>query len=91
VLGGWGAVPPAASRCCQPRARSSEQHSRSLDLALVHAALGENDAAFTGLVRAIDQREPWVVLPRVEPRWDGIRSDARFQAVLRRAGLPVVR
>jgi DNA-binding winged helix-turn-helix (wHTH) protein/Flp pilus assembly protein TadD len=56
-------------------------------LALVHTALGESDAAFESLHEACENREAWLVWLKVEPRYDPLREDARFDRLLRRIGL----
>jgi DNA-binding winged helix-turn-helix (wHTH) protein/TolB-like protein/Tfp pilus assembly protein PilF len=57
-------------------------------VALIHAALGEKDLAFTWLEKAFAERSHWLVWLRLDPRWDAIRADARFEQVLSRVGLP---
>jgi serine/threonine-protein kinase len=54
------------------------------DLALVHAALGERDAAFEWLQRAYDERYGPLVFLRVDPDIDGVRDDPRFDALVAR-------
>jgi len=56
-------------------------------LALVNIALGEWDAAFDSLHEAFENREAWLVWLKVEPRYDPLRKDARFDRLLRRIGL----
>ena len=55
-------------------------------LALVQAALGQNDAAFSWLDRAIAERSHWLVWLRLDPRWNTLRSDSRFADCVRRVG-----
>src|SRR5687768_11970909 len=50
-------------------------------LALAHTGLGNRDAAFALLEKACADREPAVVNLGVEPRFDPIRSDARYRAL----------
>jgi TolB-like protein/tetratricopeptide (TPR) repeat protein len=57
-------------------------------VALVYAALGEKDRAFTWLDKAVDQRTHWLVWLNRDPRWDPLRADPRFRALVRRVGLP---
>jgi tetratricopeptide (TPR) repeat protein len=57
-------------------------------VALVHAGLGEKDLAFAWLERAFAERSHWLVWLRLDPRWDAIRADARFEQLLSRVGLP---
>ena len=59
----------------------------SLDIAIVHAALGQKDQAFTWLTRACDEHAEHVPYLKVNPRVDSLRSDARFDDVLRRLKL----
>jgi serine/threonine protein kinase/TolB-like protein/Tfp pilus assembly protein PilF/alpha-beta hydrolase superfamily lysophospholipase len=56
-------------------------------LAEIYAALGERDQAFQELERAYDQRSSWLVWLKVEPKLDSLRSDPRFNDLLRRVGL----
>jgi tetratricopeptide (TPR) repeat protein len=56
-------------------------------LAIVNTALGEWDLAFESLHNACKNREAWLVWLKVEPRWDPLREDARFNHLLRRVGL----
>jgi tetratricopeptide (TPR) repeat protein len=56
-------------------------------MALVHAGLGEHDASFAWLDRAHEVRDVHVVYLPVDPKWDPLRSDARFPALLGRCGL----
>ncbi len=56
-------------------------------LAIVHTALGTWDAAFESLHEACENREAWLVWLKVEPRYDPLREDARFDHLLRRIGL----
>jgi hypothetical protein len=60
----------------------------SYGLALVHAGLGETDAAFACLDRAFAERSHWLVWLRLDPRWKGLRSDRRFAELIRRIGFP---
>jgi DNA-binding winged helix-turn-helix (wHTH) protein/Flp pilus assembly protein TadD len=56
-------------------------------LAMVNAGLGAGDAAFESLHDAFKGREAWMVWLKVEPRYDGLREDARFGRLVRRMGL----
>lgn len=57
------------------------------ETALVHAALGDRDRAFKSLDQAIDKREWFVGMLRVDPLLDPLRSDPRYEGLLRRVGL----
>jgi serine/threonine protein kinase/tetratricopeptide (TPR) repeat protein len=60
------------------------------NIALVYAGLGQNDEAMQWLEKAYKARSGWLILLalKVDPRWDGLRTDPRFQDLLRRIGLP---
>ena len=59
-----------------------------LDLASLHARLGEKDAAVKFLEAAYQQRAPRLVWIKAGSVWDPLRSDPRFQSLLRLMGLP---
>ncbi len=50
--------------------------------------LGEKDKAFAELNKSYENREYFMILLKVDPRLDPLRSDPRFQDLLRRVGLP---
>jgi len=56
--------------------------------ASIQAQLGNKDLALRALEKAFAEGEDMTFL-NVEPEWDPIRSDPRFQDILRRVGLPV--
>ena len=59
-----------------------------LDVAQVHAALGDKDRAFQWLSRAVEERSGWLIQIKVEPIYDPIRSDPRFADIVKQVGLP---
>jgi serine/threonine-protein kinase len=56
-------------------------------IAVLYAALGKKDQAFALLDQAYDERDNLLVLLKVEPVFDPLRSDPRFTALRRRVGL----
>jgi len=64
-------------------ARGSEPAS---SLAQLYATLGDKDAALRWLERAVEQRDVWLYL-KTDPAYDNIRSDPRFQSLVRRMHL----
>jgi serine/threonine-protein kinase len=48
------------------------------DIALIHAALGDKDEAFVWLDKAYDDRDTGLLLLKIHPLWDCLRSDPRF-------------
>ena len=57
-------------------------------LAYVHLGLGETDVAFDWLEKSLEARDWQLGMLKVEPAFDGLRSDPRFGALLERVGLP---
>ncbi len=57
-------------------------------MAYVYAALGEADAAFEWLEKAYERRQLTVTWIRVDPFFDPLRSDPRFEDLVRRIGFP---
>ncbi len=55
--------------------------------ALVYVALGERDAALAWLEKAYNDHFWMTAFLKVDPRLDSLRSDSRFQDLLRRVGL----
>ncbi len=56
-------------------------------IASLHARLGEKDKAFESLNRALDQRNIRLTYFMTDPRFDSLRSDPRYEEILRRVGL----
>ena len=57
--------------------------------ALVYVGLGERDTAFRWLEKAYEVRDMSLVLLPASPQWDSLRSDKRFQDLLRRCHFPM--
>jgi TolB-like protein/DNA-binding winged helix-turn-helix (wHTH) protein/Tfp pilus assembly protein PilF len=65
--------------------RSRASSSNASEIAVVYAALGDNDEAMTWLDKGYQERfNPGVLL---RPGFDALRTDARFQNLERRVGL----
>jgi len=45
--------------------------------------LGEKDKAFAQLRKACDQRDPALLMVKIDPAYEQLRSDPRFKEVLR--------
>ena len=66
----------------------SQHSSTDANIALIYVGLGDKDQAMVWLDKAYQARfNPSILL---RPAWDPLRSDARFQDLLRRIGLPQV-
>ena len=60
----------------------------SYGVALVYAGGGQKDRAFAWLDKAFDERSNWLVWLKLDPRWDSLRSDARFGRLIERMHFP---
>ena len=56
--------------------------------ALIHLGLGDREQTFDGLRRSLEGRTNWLVWLLADPRWDPMRSDARFQEIVTKVGFP---
>jgi DNA-binding winged helix-turn-helix (wHTH) protein/TolB-like protein len=89
VAGVSGRQAQAAEALGQLERLSANRFVTSYGLALVHAGLGQNDAAFASLNNAFDERSNWLVWLRLDPRWNGLRSDSRFTQLVSRMRFPL--
>ena len=56
-------------------------------MAGLYALADEKDAAFAWLNKALDERDGWVALIKIQPAYDSLRTDPRFKEVLERMNL----
>ena len=56
-------------------------------MALAHAAADDAEGALEWIGRAYAMREPWLVFLRVDPRFDSLSDDPRFEELAARIGL----
>jgi tetratricopeptide (TPR) repeat protein len=67
----------------------SPQHYISNSLfAEAYIGLGEKDEAMSRLERAYEEHDQWMVYINSYPGWDALRSEPRFQALVRRMNFP---
>jgi tetratricopeptide (TPR) repeat protein len=66
--------------------RYDQNHSIDANIALIYVGLGDPDEALIRLNNAFKARFKASIL--LHPAFDPLRSDARFQDLLRRIGLP---
>jgi len=66
--------------------RSNPGYSNTSEIAMIYASLGDTDEAMNWLDTGYEERfSPGVLL---RPGFDPLRSDSRFQNLVRRVGLP---
>jgi serine/threonine-protein kinase len=67
--------------------QAAQIHVPPYHFAVAHAGLGENDSAFQWLERALDKHAVDLFTINVEPMFDTLRADSRFEDLVRRVGL----
>jgi len=55
----------------------------------IYAGLGEDDRAMEYLEKSYEERSHWLIYLHIDPGMDALRSNPRFQGLLRRIGLPL--
>jgi adenylate cyclase len=57
-------------------------------MALIYAALGENDKAFEWLEKSCERHEESLCSLKIDPKADNLRSDPRFKKILKQINFP---
>ena len=68
--------------------RSRHAYVCSYDIAIIYLGLGDNEHALEWLEKTDQERDDWLLQIKVEPVMDKVRSDPRFQGLVRRIGHP---
>jgi Flp pilus assembly protein TadD len=71
-------------------AQSAREYVDPVNMAVVHMALGDQDAAFAWLERGYELRSTLMVNVPIHRRLQGLRDDPRFSDLLRRMNYPGV-
>ncbi len=66
---------------------SKQRYVSSYDLGLASLGIGETDRVFALLAQAVEERSPRIAFLGVDPRFDGLRNDARFKELMIRIGI----
>jgi eukaryotic-like serine/threonine-protein kinase len=69
------------------KTRSTKEYVPPFALAIAYTGLGDKNSAFAMLNKGIDEKD--VLMPEnfFDPMFDSLRSDARYDAILRRMGI----
>jgi tetratricopeptide (TPR) repeat protein len=67
---------------------SKRKYVMATNFALIHAELDEKEEALRWLEQGFDEKAAWMVYLNTDPRYDKLRSDSRFQEMLRRIKFP---
>jgi TolB-like protein/Tfp pilus assembly protein PilF len=67
----------------------AKQYVSAADIALLASYLGDTETAFEWLDRAVHERSAWLSHLKVDPIWDRLSRDARFDAIVKQVGIPL--
>ncbi len=68
--------------------RAEKGYLHAYEIAFICAALGEKELAFEWLAKAYQQRDRGLIHLKIDHYLDPLRSDSRFQDLLRRLNFP---
>ena len=68
--------------------RTKREYTSAVRLARICAVLDQKDEAFAWLNKAFEAHEDGLIWLKVDPRYDHLKSDPRFAALLQRVGIP---
>jgi serine/threonine-protein kinase len=86
ALSGKRALALASLRKLETMAK--QRYVSPFEFAAIRFALGQTDLGFRCLKKACADRAFDVLALKVDPRFEGLKEDSRFQGVLRQIGLP---
>lgn len=55
----------------------------SYGYALIYAGLGQKEQTLIWLRKAVEERSHWLIWITVDPRFDALREDSRFQQIVK--------
>jgi adenylate cyclase len=67
---------------------SKKRYAPAYFVGRIYAALGEREEALRRLEAAYRERAEWLILLKVDPRFDDLRSEPRFHDLMRRMNFP---
>src|SRR5262249_17369285 len=80
--------PAAAARLRKRKDGWRDEKVGTYEVAFIYAALGEKDQAIEWLEKAYEVRDQGLAFLKVDPPLDPLRSDPRFERILRRMNFP---
>ena len=63
---------------------SGEKYVPKYAMAFITLGLGDKDATFEWLERALAEHDVHLMFLTVDPKWDPLREDPRFKSILKR-------
>jgi hypothetical protein len=86
LLAKLGRTGEARDVLAQLTARAADEYVPPYAVAVIHAGLNDVEAAFDWLDRALDARDAGLLDLGRDRRLDALRSDLRFESLMRRCG-----
>lgn len=83
----WGKRAEAEKIIAELKRQSKDSSVSPWGIALIYTGLGESDQAFEWLDKAYNDRAFDLQYAKVDPRFETLRSDPRFQKLLKRIGI----
>jgi tetratricopeptide (TPR) repeat protein len=68
--------------------KTTKDYVSPAELAVLYAGLGDKEGAFASLEKAYSVHDIQMQYLKVDPHFDSLRSDPRFNELLRKVGLP---
>ena len=68
---------------------AKQKYVASYFFAGIHVGLGEEGRAMEYLEKSYEEHSHWLMYLHMDPGMDGLRSNLRFEDLLRRVGLPL--
>jgi len=87
VYGRMGKRAEAEAVIKELRERFDKREADGRDLAVVYAGLDDKDQAFSWIEKSYGDRSNFVAVLRLEPMFDSLKGDPRWNELLRRVGL----
>jgi TolB-like protein/Tfp pilus assembly protein PilF len=78
----------AAGILSQLEQLSRQRYVSAYHRALAHTGIGDREGALALLDRALEQRDPAIINLAIDPRFETLGSNPRYQALVERLGLP---
>jgi DNA-binding winged helix-turn-helix (wHTH) protein/TolB-like protein/Flp pilus assembly protein TadD len=89
VYAGAGRTNEATAILNELKGLLERQPVAAFQIALIYAGLGDKDQAINWLDKAFLEHDPFLVYIKVDPNFDNLRSDPRFQSLLIRMKYPM--
>jgi TolB-like protein len=88
AYGRAGRAEEARAMLAELDSRSATQYVAPYFFAIVHSGLEETDLALARLEQAYEERDAMIRDLKADPRWDRLRSEPRFQALMEKMNYP---